>query len=261
MTSQEIQELIGIFSKSYSNEDIFAIGRWIGIEKREYFGYGMNAMQLAEAFISRVIQKEKGEDLLEFISQNEEYRRNSYKNLVEKKKETSLKIPRIITESPAGVMTKNFLREQDVNDLCEELKDSEKHILLNGFGGIGKTTVAKVLFHRLKKEYEHLAWITYNGSLQESILNQFEIFKEEKDREKRWEKIYKFLHNDHRKIIFVDDVDKTTSEDVGLRKITGMGISVVLVSRIADMEPYETHRIGFLDEEKCIQIFYNYCVD
>ena len=61
--------------------------------------------------------------------------------------------------------------------LCEKPKDIKPHICLTGMGGIGKTAILhKVInhFNRLKdkpkKPFDHIAFLTYNGSMTDSLM-------------------------------------------------------------------------------------------
>ncbi|PSR56372.1 hypothetical protein AHMF7605_24175 [Adhaeribacter arboris] len=50
-------------------------------------------------------------------------------------------------------------RENDLEKLEAELNNSAKVVLVNGLGGIGKTTLAKKYLQIHAKEYNHVAWI------------------------------------------------------------------------------------------------------
>ncbi|MBQ0001098.1 MAG: caspase family protein [Clostridiales bacterium] len=54
MRQEEEQYLIEVFADYYSQEDIFSIGRWMGIDPSRYYGFGMNGIQLAQAFLTLV---------------------------------------------------------------------------------------------------------------------------------------------------------------------------------------------------------------
>lgn len=81
LTLHNKQKLIDIFSEFYSQEDIFAIGRLIGIDKNRYYGFGMNGIQVAEAFVNIMIQHEKVSYLYELIRKNETYYRSDFDEL------------------------------------------------------------------------------------------------------------------------------------------------------------------------------------
>lgn len=89
LTLNEKQALIDIFSDYYSSEDIFAIGRLIGIDKTRYYGFGMNAVQLAEAFINCLVQNEKVQDLYQIIMDFPKYYRSTFEQFIQNSREKS----------------------------------------------------------------------------------------------------------------------------------------------------------------------------
>ncbi|UZS00220.1 tetratricopeptide repeat protein [Chondrinema litorale] len=69
-------------------------------------------------------------------------------------------ILKYLTGSLPIVAKEDFIgREQDLNKLDELLKSSEKVVLVNGIGGIGKTTLAKRYLTLNQDEYDHIAWL------------------------------------------------------------------------------------------------------
>ena len=82
LTLTSKQRLIDIFAELYSQEDIFAIGRLVGIDKNQYYGFGMNGVQLAEAFINAVVQKEKVQLMFEIMDEKKEYYRSALNEFI-----------------------------------------------------------------------------------------------------------------------------------------------------------------------------------
>jgi tetratricopeptide (TPR) repeat protein len=67
-------------------------------------------------------------------------------------KELTLKFPKLLKNQIVG-------RESDIEDLHERLFDNEQVVLVNGMGGIGKTTVASVYATEYLNEYKHIVWV------------------------------------------------------------------------------------------------------
>ena len=75
----------------------------------------------------------------------------------------SAKIPRMAPDKIVG-------RDADLDDLHQRLFSNRQVVLLNGLGGIGKTTVAQVYVAKYWDEYRHVAWIDQTS---EDIINDF----------------------------------------------------------------------------------------
>ncbi len=64
-----------------------------------------------------------------------------------------LKVPRALKR------TEFVGREEDLRKLMHKLQRESSVLLLNGLGGIGKTTLAKEYVYRHQNEYRHIAWV------------------------------------------------------------------------------------------------------
>ncbi len=60
-------------------------------------------------------------------------------------------------------------RSDDLATLRQRLQDSHKVLLMNGIGGIGKTTLAKLYLNNYAEEYEHLLWLEQSDDLIQTI--------------------------------------------------------------------------------------------
>ncbi len=68
-------------------------------------------------------------------------------------------IPKRLTNIPGPV--NDFTgRAHDLQQIHETLKDNRSLLLLNGIGGMGKTTLAREYVHQFQDQYEHLLWIS-----------------------------------------------------------------------------------------------------
>jgi len=83
LTLEQEQKLIDIVAECYSPEDIFTLGKLCGIKKAEYYGYGMNLIQLANAFVERLQQKEKSQTLFEVIVKSDDFQREEMQVLID----------------------------------------------------------------------------------------------------------------------------------------------------------------------------------
>ncbi|MCL2400236.1 MAG: tetratricopeptide repeat protein, partial [Defluviitaleaceae bacterium] len=169
--------------------------------------------------------------------------------------EISSGFPHYLTPG-APMVGKEFIHREDiVEELHEAIKQNRKLALINGLGGIGKTTVARALYHKVKDEFKHIAWVEYQHSIEESLLTSFRIFRDIEDNDARYEEIKEFLLGTTQDtIIFIDNI----SNDDGLDFIKRLHANIILTSRLDEIGSFEIFPIDILSEEQCINIFYKY---
>lgn len=125
--------------------------------------------------------------------------------------------PKYISNRPHSAKNCMF-RNNEVNFLKDEL-EAGNNILIYGEGGYGKTSLAILLFELIKDDYCHLAWVNYENSLIDSLLNSLTIY-ENIEREKRIELICDFLRQqDKNTTIFLDNVDEQIQDDEYMHKL------------------------------------------
>ncbi|WP_164091551.1 NB-ARC domain-containing protein, partial [Poseidonibacter lekithochrous] len=64
-------------------------------------------------------------------------------------------------------------REREINEIHQRLNDKESLLLINGIGGVGKTTLAAEYGKRYLSFYNKIAFVEYSNSIEESFLNAF----------------------------------------------------------------------------------------
>lgn len=73
-------------------------------------------------------------------------------------------IPKSLTTNiPLLSKDKIIGRDAYLDQLHQILHEKKDAVLVNGFGGVGKTTIAQVYAHTYWDEYAHVAWITFNS--------------------------------------------------------------------------------------------------
>ena len=174
--------------------------------------------------------------------------------------ETPTNIPHLLTERPPVVGKEFCHRNETIADLRKSLslKQGRKLALISGFGGIGKTTIARALYHEVKRDFKHIAWVEYQGNLRESLLGSFKLYeehKEPKDDETRYSEIKRFLDNaTEDTLIFIENL----SDDADIGFMGSLGANVIVTSRMEELHAFDSVAVDFLTKEQCEDIFYRY---
>lgn len=173
---------------------------------------------------------------------------------------------RNLTNRPSKSDTSNVIgRERDLNKLWETLVEKH-HVILTGFGGIGKTKLAKMLYHTYESQFDEVAWINYQGNLKKSFLSSITVkaLQFDGDEEKRWDNLKSILINDKQKKLFVIDnvdyvADQHPEQDADLYELTGWdNTTILLTSRLDRLEDYHIFSLDFLALEDCVKVFNQY---
>ncbi len=169
-----------------------------------------------------------------------------------------------LTQFPARVQDHAFLhRTKEIEDLRSIIKSNRGAAIVCGLGGIGKTTIARRLFHLLCEEtdrYQYAAWVEYEGSLKESIQKSFILFEDEQlTPEERWAKRWGFLrtHADNT-LFFIDNINVQVENDPEMNELRKLPATVVLTSRLMQIFDYVPYRVDFLETEAALDLFYLY---
>lgn len=77
------------------------------------------------------------------------------------------RLTNFIPESDAGIIG----RDEELVKTYQNLHTGRPAVLVNGIGGMGKTTIAAKYIVRYFQDYRHFAWLTVQGSLKETFYN------------------------------------------------------------------------------------------
>ena len=152
-------------------------------------------------------------------------------------------------------------REGEIETIHKKLFSNNTLLLVNGDGGIGKTTIASQYYHTYIHEYKHCIWYYVNTSIKDvffTLAERLEIqFNPKNTEEENLNLIVSFLSDLEKPILFVID-NANKLEDLEeiyyyLRKFNG--IHFLLTSRITEYEEMSVHKIKHIDKEILIDIF------
>ncbi len=156
-------------------------------------------------------------------------------------------------------------REKDLATLAEMLKKSERVVLVNGLGGIGKTEVCKSFFYTHYNRYVYAAWIDWISSLRESLVyalggdkSTFIQAAETDTTDDRFEKIMTRLRQTRESfLLVVDNIENP--QDADLDALASLPSQVkVLVNSRSLIEGYEVRCLDYLSPGECRALFYEF---
>jgi len=157
-------------------------------------------------------------------------------------------------------------RETELQDLRKRIEEGRKSVLVSGMGGIGKTHICRKLFEEyLNKHadnqdnsFQHIGYIEYNVDIDSSLLSCLKYKEQDKaedNLEAAWKEL-EYLASDGRLLLFVDNVNVSRGDDPGLKRLMSIPGAIVLTSRRRVFsKEFEPYRIGFLNAEKCREIY------
>ena len=175
------------------------------------------------------------------------------------------KIPRYLT-SPPFAPEMVLGREADLDTVSTKLWH-ENHLLLlmNGEGGIGKTTLAATYWLNNATKYQHLAWLYVDSGIQPalfSLAGQIDVtFDAGMSEEGRWEILLRQLANLNDQCLLVldnaNDPDDLIKHYKQLRQLRNF--HVVLTTRINELADAPVWKVKPLDRENATSLFNSHC--
>ena len=177
------------------------------------------------------------------------------------------KLPKGLTVLMPTVNLKDVIgREEEIGELHQSLFESKQVVLVNGLGGIGKTTLSQAYLTKYAEKYQHLAWITVGGtSLESDFINAvlldktFGIKTEGKELTDIFHEVLYDLKalETQPNLLILDNADATLSNYYD--KLPQQPNWHVLVTSREHIEGFESKKIGFLKPDKALLLFQKHC--
>ena len=157
-------------------------------------------------------------------------------------------------------------RQREIKLIYNKLENETDAVFLHGFGGIGKSVLAKQYAFLYKDNYDTIVFANYATNLFNLVLNDRELpianFRrsdDEKDKEyfeRKLDKLYDLC--DKKTLIIIDNFD--VDEDDNLEKLINCGCKFIITTR-NDFTDYNYHQIEikeFDNMDDLRDLFYSY---
>ena len=173
-------------------------------------------------------------------------------------KELTLSIPKVHPNDIVG-------REKDLKELHNLLNNDKRVVVVNGLGGIGKTTLAQVYVSKYYDEYEHIVWITQSSeSISTDFINETGLIKNLSveiaglEPEQIFEEIVIKLKGIEEKpnLIIIDNGEQSLSKFRDL--LPSQPSWHLLITSREEITGFYSKALGFLNEQQAIELFEKY---
>jgi tetratricopeptide (TPR) repeat protein len=189
----------------------------------------------------------------------------------------SKEIPFELTTLPYIAAHEVIGRDEDLEAISTLVMESERVVLVNGLGGIGKTTIAKYFLKQYRPQFQYIAWVQVLSTIQESFVNNPELIDslglrlelDSLPHDENWiETGFKIVLNRMRNLgnpngsaknlLIIDNASDDIEPIQILDRIALRPKWKVLVTSREQMEGFSTYELGLLNPENALQLFYQH---
>ncbi len=158
-------------------------------------------------------------------------------------------------------LEKTVGRKADLKTLRKRLLDKKQVLVINGIGGIGKTTLAEVYVNEYFEKYKHVAWLTQPDddpmraftSIDQGLTQTFAIDLRDKDIKTLFWEVMRALHSLSQKPILIV-IDNATQRLFEIQKNLSPDWHILITSR-QKIDTFEHLPLGFLTPKNALALF------
>ena len=170
-------------------------------------------------------------------------------------KALTVKMPRTAADKIVG-------REAELADLRRRLFDNKQVVLVNGLGGIGKTTLAQVYIDSYWDQYHHIAWISQVSDdlfsdfiTAEGLLDSLNIRGDGRDTKELFCTIMTSLNkiSDQPNLLIIDNANGALSQWYDY--LPGQPLWHILVTSRERIAKFDLKELDFLSESEATDLF------
>lgn len=161
--------------------------------------------------------------------------------------------------------SKHFIGRTKELEEIESRLQTEKSLLINGIGGIGKSSLAMKFLHQQKQNYNHFGFIVALSDLKSALYNYLHInlrLKEYSETDKNFDEALRGLRAlEGEKLLVIDDVQgiaKQTEAIEALLELSEYGYKILFTSRevIEDVDSYYLDVLSLADAKELFRSIY-----
>ena len=181
----------------------------------------------------------------------------------------SVEIPRRLTNFIPVNADHILGRETEMAEIEVQLNNKRPSVLVNGVGGMGKTSVATKFMVERSTEYKHLAWLTVSGTVLEAFINNEELknslyIKEEvntfifnKNIDGAFKHLFKKL-NDLEKTLIILDNANDFADLLQYQHLFETAKCHILITSRTQPQSWQMVKIERLDDAEALALFRKY---
>ncbi len=140
-----------------------------------------------------------------------------------------------------------FGREEELFNL-KEIATSGRKCLISGIGGIGKTELLRQLIRifESEKSVDKIAVVPYEGSIVESVARCFPEFQRQNQEESFHAALYRLEKEGGQGnvLLLIDNLTNGLDEDPDLDRLRSLPCGILITTRRATLEGYETYSLN-----------------
>ncbi|MEX1376209.1 MAG: tetratricopeptide repeat protein [Eubacteriales bacterium] len=161
---------------------------------------------------------------------------------------------------PYKTFKKLFGRERDIKEVIGYLHSYQHIVIVNGWGGVGKTELSAKICDSNITERDHIYWFKCNQGLNDGIKMIAKPSKE-MTQEEKIENVKQFLMRlDYRYLLVFDNLEDFETQDIDL--LRRLNCKVIITSRKNHnilTSNTKNYYLDLIDEKTCCDIFKFYC--
>lgn len=140
-----------------------------------------------------------------------------------------------------------FGRETELTLIKEHFDSKKKAVFLHGFGGIGKTEIARRYAELNSKSYDTVLFIKYNGNdTWQELLNDIDIVNfDTNDSKEKWRKLRSLI--DEHTLVIVDNFDVELGADNGLKSLFETKAHILIATRTDFTSVYNGDKYAYVE--------------